>query len=76
VLGVLLVAIVDECQVQCVLLNNDVDAIVRRARPKLSMRWRYAEAQATVLLNDEFAVLDERLTLTPSWAATAATGST
>jgi hypothetical protein len=40
------------------------------------MRWRYAEAQATVLLNDEFAVLDERLTSTPSWAATAATGST
>jgi hypothetical protein len=47
VLGVLLVAIVDECQVQCVLLNNDVDAIVRRARPKLLMRWRYVEAQAS-----------------------------
>jgi len=44
--------------VQCVLLNNDVDPIVRRARSKLSMRWRYAEAQATVLLNDGFAVLD------------------
>jgi hypothetical protein len=47
VFGVLLVAIVDECQVQCVLLNNDVDAIVRRARPKLLMRWRYVEAQAS-----------------------------
>jgi hypothetical protein len=43
---------------QCVLLNDDVDPIVRRARSKLSMRWRYAEAQATVLLNDGFAVLD------------------
>jgi hypothetical protein len=35
VVGVLLVAIVDE-SVQCVLLNDDVDAIVRRARWKLS----------------------------------------
>ena len=42
-----------------VLLNNDVDSIVRRARSKLSMRWRYVEAQATVLLCDDgFAVLD------------------
>jgi hypothetical protein len=32
--------------------------LVRRARSKLSMRWRYVEAQATVLLNDGFAVLD------------------
>ena len=31
---------------------------MRRARPKLLMRWRYAEAQATVLLCDGFAVLD------------------
>jgi hypothetical protein len=44
--------------VQCVLLNDDVDPIVRRAWSKLSMRWRYAEAQATVLLYDGFAVLD------------------
>jgi hypothetical protein len=58
VVGVLLVAIVDECQCKCILLNNDVDPIVRRAWSKLSMRWRYAEAQATVLLNDGFAVLD------------------
>ena len=29
---------------QCVLLNDDVDPIVRRARSKLSMRWRYAES--------------------------------
>jgi hypothetical protein len=36
------------------LLNNDVDPIVRRARSKLSMRWRYAE----VLYDDGFAVLD------------------
>jgi hypothetical protein len=43
---------------QCVSLNDDVDPIVRRARSKLSMRWRYAEAQATVLLYDGFAVLD------------------
>jgi hypothetical protein len=43
---------------RCVLLNDDVDPIVRRARSKLSMRWRYAEAQATVLLNDGFAVLE------------------
>jgi hypothetical protein len=43
---------------QCELLNDDVDAIVRRARSKLSMSWRYAEPQATVLLNDGFAVLD------------------
>jgi hypothetical protein len=27
-------------------------------RSKLSVRWRYAEAQATVLLFDGFAVLD------------------
>ncbi len=43
---------------QCVLLNDDVDAIVRRARSKQSMRWRYVEAQATVLLCDGFAVLN------------------
>jgi hypothetical protein len=35
VVGMLLAAIVDECQVQCVLLNDDVDQIVRRARSKL-----------------------------------------
>jgi hypothetical protein len=40
VLGVLLVAIVDKCTCQYVLLNDDVDSIVRRARPKLLMRWR------------------------------------
>jgi hypothetical protein len=39
-------------------MSDDVDSIVRRARSKLSMRWRHAEVQATVLLNDEFAVLD------------------
>jgi hypothetical protein len=26
-----MLAVVDECQVRCVLLNNDVDPIVRRA---------------------------------------------
>jgi hypothetical protein len=37
---------------------------------KLSMRWFYAEAQATVLLNDGFAVLDrERSPMSTSWAA-------
>jgi hypothetical protein len=36
-------------------MSDDVDSIVRRARSKLSMRWRYAEVQATVLL---YAVLD------------------
>jgi hypothetical protein len=36
---------------QCVLLNDDVDPIVQRAQSKLSMRWRYVETQATVLLN-------------------------
>jgi hypothetical protein len=63
---------------QCVLLNDDVDPIVRRARSKLSMRWRYAEAQATVLLNDGFAVLDRERPdrrLQAGWQ-TAATGST
>jgi hypothetical protein len=44
------------------MLNNDVDPIVRRARSKLSMRWRYAEAQATVLLYDRFAVPDRERT--------------
>jgi hypothetical protein len=62
VLDVLLFVVVDECQCRCVLLNNDVDPIVRRARSKPSMRWRYAEAQTTVMLCDRFAVLDrERL---------------
>jgi hypothetical protein len=54
------------------LLNDDVDPLVRRARPKLSMRWRYAEAQAIVLLYDDgFAVLDrERHDVdSTSWAA-------
>jgi hypothetical protein len=51
-----MVAIVDEeCQCHCVLLNDDIDSIVRS---KLSMRWRYAEAQTTVMLCDGFAVLD------------------
>ncbi len=53
---------------QCVLLNNDVDPIVRRAVEAVDA-WRYVE-QATVLLNDGFAVLDgERPTSTPSWVA-------
>ncbi len=74
-LGVLLVAIVDE---QCVLLNDDVVPIVRRARSKLLMRWRYAEAQATVLLNDGFAVLERERPDVDSKLGrqTAATGST
>ncbi len=77
-LGVLLVAIVDECQCRCVLLNNDVDPIVRRARSKLTMRWRHAEAQAIVLLNDGFAVLDRERPDVDSKAGrqTTATGST
>jgi hypothetical protein len=57
------VCVVDECQCNAY-------SIVRRARLKLSMRWFYAEAQATVLLNDGFAVLDrERSPMSTSWAA-------
>jgi hypothetical protein len=56
----LLAAIVDRVSVQCVLQERHRDPIVRRVHSKLSMRWRYAEAQATVpvLLCDGFAVLD------------------
>ena len=73
----LLVAIVDE-SVQCVLLNDDVDLIVRRARSKQSMRWFYTKAQATVLLKDGFACAGRRATRRRLQAGrqTAATGST
>jgi hypothetical protein len=42
---------------QCVLLDDDVDPIVRRSFEAVDA-WRYAEAQATVLLCDGCAVLD------------------
>jgi hypothetical protein len=61
-----------------VLLNDDIDPIVRRTVEAV-VRWvLIAEAKATVLLFDGFAVLDcERHDIdSTSWAAMAATGST
>ncbi len=62
---------------QCVLLNNDVDAIVRRARSKTVAALALRRGEAIVLLCDGFAVLDrERPYVDFKVAATTATGST